>query len=65
MYYWQTFHAEQKLCVDLKLPMQNSIVQSIELQQGNRGGTRKSRQNSQGTGIAKLAGDAPLMEPPI
>ena len=41
--------------------MQNTIVQSIELQ-GKRSGTGKSRQNSRGTGIAKLAGAAPLME---
>ena len=36
------------------------VVQSIELQ-GNRGGTGKCRQNSRGTGMAKLAGAAPLM----
>ena len=41
-------------------PIKNTVVQSIELQ-GNRGGTGKSRQNSRGTGIAKLAGAAPLM----
>ena len=40
--------------------IQNTVVQSIELQ-GNRGGTGKSRQNSRGTGIAKLASAAPLM----
>ena len=41
--------------------IQNNVVQSIRLQ-GNRGGTGKSRQNSQGTGIATLAGAALLME---
>ena len=41
-------------------PIQNTVVQSIELQ-GNRGGTGKSPQNSSGTGIAKFAGAAPLM----
>ena len=41
-----------------------TLVQSIELQ-GNKGGTGKSRQNSRGTGIAKLAGAAPLMEAPL
>ena len=40
--------------------IQNTVVQSIELQ-GNSGGTSKNRQNSSGTGIAKLAGAAPLM----
>ena len=44
--------------------IQNNVVQSIELQ-GNRGGTGKSRQNSRGSGIAKLAGSAPLMEAPL
>ena len=33
--------------------------------QGNRGGTGKSRQNSHGTGIAKLAGAAPHSEAPL
>ena len=41
----------------------NTVVQSIE-PQGNRGGTGKSRQNSRGTGISKLAGAAPLLEAP-
>ena len=41
-------------------PIQNTVVQSNELQ-GNRGGTGNTRQNSQGTGIAKLAGAAPLI----
>ena len=41
--------------------IQNTVTQSIELE-GNRGGTGKRRQNSRGTGIAKLAGAAPLME---
>ena len=40
--------------------IQNTVVQSIELQ-GNRCGTGKCRQNSKGTGIAKVAGAAPLM----
>ena len=35
--------------------IQNNVVQSVELQ-GNRCGNGKSRQNSRGTGIAKLAG---------
>ena len=41
-------------------PIQNTVVQSIELQ-GNRGGTGKSPQNSSCTGIAKFAGAAPVM----
>ena len=45
-------------------PIQNTVVQSIELQ-GKRGGTGKSRQKSRGTGIAKLARAAPLMEAPL
>ena len=45
-------------------PIQKPVVQSIELQ-GNRGSTGKSRQNSRGTGRAKLAGTAPLMEVPL
>ena len=40
--------------------IQNTVVQSIELH-GNRCGTGKSRQNSRGTGIAKLVDAAPLM----
>ena len=48
----------------LENPIQNTVVQSIELQR-NRGGTGKRRQNSQGAGIAKLAGAAPLMEAPL
>ena len=43
-----------------KEPNQNTVVQSIELQ-GNGDGTGKSRQNSSGTGIAKLAVAAPTM----
>ena len=35
--------------------IQNTVVQSIELQ-GNRSGTSKSRQNSRGTGIAFASG---------
>ena len=42
-------------------PIQNTLVQSIELQGWHRGGTGKSRQNSSGTGIAKLACAAPLI----
>ena len=45
-------------------PIQNTVVQSIELQ-GNSGSTGKSSQNSRGTGIAKLGGAAPLMEAPL
>ena len=41
--------------------IQNTVVQSTELK-GNRCGTGKRCQNSQGTGIAKLAGAAPFME---
>ena len=41
--------------------IQNTVVQSIELQ-GNRCGTGKSRQNSTGTGIAKFAGAAPIVK---
>ena len=41
-------------------PIQNTVVQSIELQ-GNRCGTGKSRQKSRVTGIAKFGGGAPLM----
>ena len=41
-------------------PIQNTVVQSIELQ-GNRCGTDKSRQNSRGTGRAKFAGTTLLM----
>ena len=53
---------DTKTCTDkgLKRAIQNTVVQSIELQ-GNRGGTGKSRQNSSGTGIAKFAGAAPLI----
>ena len=40
-------------------PIQNSVVQSIELQ-GIRGGTGKSRQNSRGTEMIKSAGAAPF-----
>ena len=43
--------------------IQSTVVQSLELQ-GNGGGTGKSRQNSQGTGIAKLASAASVMETP-
>ena len=42
----------------------DTVVRSIELQ-GNRGGTGKSRQTSQGTGLSKLAGAAPLIEAPL
>ena len=40
---------------ELLWPIQNTVVQSIELQ-GNKGCTDKSHQNNQGTGIAKWAG---------
>ena len=40
--------------------IQNTLVQSIELQ-GKRCGTGKSRQNNRGTGIAKFAGATPHM----
>ena len=43
--------------------IQNTVVQLIELQR-NRGGTGKSRQNSRGTGIAKLTGAAPPWKKP-
>ena len=43
-----------------KITIQNNVVQSIELH-GNKDGTGNSRQNSQGTGLPKLAGAAALM----
>ena len=44
--------------------IQNMLVQLFELHE-KRGGTGKSRQNSQGTGIAKLASAASSMEAPL
>ena len=47
-------------CTGLHCTIQNTVVQSIELQ-GNKGGTSKSCQNSSGIGIPKFVGSAPLM----
>ena len=44
--------------------IQNSVVQSIELE-WNGAGIGKSCQNSRVTVIAKLAGATPLMEGPL